>query len=158
MNPVKPTGIFTLPNIFVGALVGMILILLLSNTNVFLAKMGFETKTTLKASLVKSEMQLEELAKVNQKNAEELKLERKRTEQLTKALTELTEAKKKAEVTVLKMRTAKVNKSRPIIERLEARKVVTETHITVHREDADALSLVQIEHLHEVYNKLFPRT
>lgn len=149
-------GFITPQTIFLFILVGLLAIFLFSNTNVILSKMGFETTTTLKSQLTKTQGEVSKLVEVNKSNVEELKLERKQNEELKKQLKQLDEVKEKAKDKINEINVRKTKKMAPLMVSLESKEVITKDTITLPRYEIDQLSSIKIDQIHEVFNTLFP--
>ena len=136
-------------------LIGFVGIIILSNTNVLLTKMGFETTTSLKAQLVSTSNDLEQVTRVNSQNLLNLEMERENTKVLKEQLQELQELKSKASESVTQASVRKANKTSKAVSTIIAKTVETKDTITLPKEEVEQLSRANIDQLHEVYASLF---
>lgn len=136
-------------------LIGFVGIIILSNTNVLLTKMGFETTTSLKAQLVSASNDLEQVTRVNSQNLLNLEMERENTKVLKEQLQELQELKSKASEVVVQAGVRKANKTSKAVSTIAAKTVETKDTITLPKEEVEQLSRANIDQLHEVYASLF---
>lgn len=144
--------------IFISIFVGIIAIFIFFNFNTILSKFGFETTTTLKALLVKSQEDLKRATEINKdlnntidrlKNSNKNKLE-----SVTGFYKEKEELSKKA----LNISKRKSSKDRELIKNLEGKITKTKDTITISVAEYNELSKSNINILNETYDSFFNDT
>ena len=130
-------------------------VFLFSNSNVILSKLGFETTTTLKANLVKTEGALHSAVTINDglvKTVDKvINNSIKKEEVLVESFVEREQVKQ----TVATVNKTKTNKVKEVVRVLEQETKITDTVITIPAAEYNKASEANIDSLHDAFDKLF---
>ena len=128
------------------------------NSNTILEKFGFETRTSIKAELTKTQGQLTQAQDSNKDLVQKIKeLERVKKEH-EQAIIDYEEEKKQANKTIEEIKNKKKENSKKATENLNSKTQVTDTTITVPKQDYDEASRENIRAIHEAFNSFFPES
>ena len=144
----------SLSTILIGCFVAIFAVFLFSNTSVILSKLGFETATTLKAELTKSQAELTRAKEVNTQLTEELKKTKELYEQTQKAVTELNKETVKVQKQTDEIQKTRTEKKKQTVNDLEKKTVTTDTTITIPIEEYNTLSAANIDSIHSAFETL----
>lgn len=149
------TRLFNLPTMFVLGMVGLIAFVLLTNSDTVLSKFGFETTSTLKAELARTQAELDRLAKVNQELIDSIE-EIKRTQQAQiEALSNFykeEESKKTATVQIVETKQTKI---KDLNKKVAAKTKSTKDTVTLPTQELNNISETNISALIETKALLF---
>jgi hypothetical protein len=150
--PVKKS--FSLTGVFISIFIIIIAIFIFSNTNVILSKFGFETTTTLKGELVRTQQELARLAELNNSlNKTILENDRIHQEEIL-TLESMYKEKEVVKKTVSSTIEKRKEKANPIQKKLNDKTVTTDTTITVPIEEYNKLSEQNIDSIHSAFESL----
>lgn len=147
--------VFSISGVFILIFITLIGVFIIFNSNVILSKLGFETTTTLKAELVRTQEELKTAKKINDDLNKTIENLRVTHENEIESIKEFYKEKEKARNAVLTISKKKESKNRAIIRELESKITTTEVTISIPIEEYNKLSESNIEFIHEAYDLLF---
>lgn len=155
MNPnFRTSGLSMQARVFLLILLSLIAIFVVSNTSVILSRLGFETTTSLKAELVKTQSDLQRTMQINEEKDMQLLKERAMSKSLTEQLEKLNNDVLKAKEYVDKVQVEKSNKSKVIISKVKSLQVTNDNTVQLPKSEIDQLSAINIDQVTEVFNNL----
>lgn len=151
------TKILTTPVVFLAILVSILSLFLIYNSDTILTRLGFETKTNLKAQVVSLKKDLETAENVNKKLIDDLNSLEKQLKTNQETISNFYKEEKRIATKVSVIKEAKVIKEKQIEKNIEEKKIVDEENntITLPLKEVNEHSFIQITTLNEVYNELF---
>lgn len=160
MIPFKPViaSMFSSTYVLLFILLGLLAIYLIPNYTTVLSAMGFETKSSLRASLATVKSELDDAVNLNHQNNKELSLERITNEKIQAEIATLTKKQVKAQAVVTSFKEKKTQKDAPAVQRLKDKTVTTADTVTLPIAELNTLSASNIEQVHDVFDTLFPPT
>lgn len=153
MNPIALLSGSKLSAMFVAAFVAVIGIFVVSNSEVILTSLGFQTKTSMAADIGKLNAEVKRLTDTNENLVKELEEAKRITDIITAEVTQLEGTKVKV-VTVVDH--IKENKAKQIAAALEALKASTSAqnqNAQQHMDMKQKIATETIKSLHEAYAK-----
>ena len=151
-----PRSPVSMRTVFIGIMALIIAVFVYSNVNIIMTALGFQTTTTLKSELTKSEANVGVLKDVNAKNAASLDIERKNSAEVNSQIARVSESKARAQQKVFDINVRKAEISAPIIETVNQKVVETATTITLPKAEIDKLSEANIDQIQQAFDELFP--
>ena len=149
------TRLFNLPTMFVLGMVGLIAFVLLTNSDTVLSKFGFETTSTLKAELARTQSELDRLAKVNQELIDSIE-EIKRTQQAQiEALSNFYKEEESKKTATIQIVETKQTKIKDLNKKVAAKTKSTKDTVTLPTQDLNSISETNISALIETKAMLF---
>lgn len=145
--------VFTLTGTFIIIFASIFAIFLIFNSNVILSKFGFETTTTLKSELTKSQKDLERLADINRSNMDTLDTVTKTHKKEVELIETYIKDKDIVTSKVTKIISDRKTESKPIETIVNEKITVTDTTIVLPLEEYNKLSEKNIEALHKAYEE-----
>lgn len=130
-------------------------VFLFSNSNIILSKFGFETTTTLKSELTKTQGQLDTAVDTNQNLNKTIDKVIDNGAKKEEALVESFKEREKVKDTVAKVNNTKAEKVKKVNEVLDKGTVVEQDVIKIPKAEYDKASEANIDAINEAYNKLF---
>ncbi|EKD89536.1 MAG: hypothetical protein ACD_33C00045G0003 [uncultured bacterium] len=168
--------LLSLPGIFIMVLVGILLVIIVPNTDTILSKLGFETKSVLVAKLATADANLVKMKEVNDglnntitnlksTHIKEINAVSNLCTNKEKVSTKVAVIKNQKDINVAKVITEIEKKT--IIKKKETKTIITDDNIKIHStietdtitlpiEELNKLSSINISSLNDVYNELFP--
>ncbi len=141
--------------IFIGMFVLVFAVFLFSNANVILSKLGFETTTTLKAALTKSQADLETATRINIRLKDKL-IDLERENQIQHTAIREYQNERLAVVKVIETVKVKYLPSKDkLSKKLDAETVISDKTIDIPLKELNQLSEINIDTINEVYSSLF---
>lgn len=153
MNPIALLSGSKLSAMFIAAFVAVIGIFVVSNSEVILTSLGFQTKTSMAADIGKLNAEVKRLTDTNENLVKELEEAKRIADIITAEVTQLEGTKVKV-VTVVDH--IKENKAKQIAAALEALKASTSAqnqNAQQHMEMKQKIATETIKSLHEAYAK-----
>lgn len=142
--------------VFLGILFFIVAVFLFSNVDNLMTRMGFETKSVVKAQLAKTTEQLKAVIETNNNTQKELELQIKAREAVEIDLTAL---RAKQVVSAKVVTTSKAVLSKKVstaLQRIQTTKIVSPPGVTsIVTKDMDEVARADIESIHLTYKKLF---
>jgi predicted nuclease with TOPRIM domain len=133
----------------------LFLLIIVPNTGTILTKLGFETTTSLKAELVKTQEQLKRLHEINtQLNNDIVQLTEEYEEQ-KKAISEVKTESSMTDNTTENIAIVKKERDRLPTKTLKKKAKSTSTTIVLPKAEIDQLSANNIDAINQVYDELF---
>ena len=149
------TRLFNLPTMFVLGMVGLIAFVLLTNSDTVLSKFGFETTSTLKAELARTQSELDRLAKVNQELIDSIE-EIKRTQQAQiEALSNFYKEEESKKTATIQIVETKQTKIKDLNKKVAAKTKSTKDTVTLPTQELNNISETNISALIETKAMLF---
>lgn len=150
--------VFSMTGVFLMIFAFIIGGFLFYNSNTILEKFGFETRTSIKAELTKTQEQLTQAQDTNKELVQKIKeLERVKKEH-EQAIIDYEAEKKQTNKTIEEIKTKKKENSKKATENLDNKTQVTDTTITVPKQDYDDASRENIRAIHTALQSLFPES
>jgi uncharacterized membrane protein YgaE (UPF0421/DUF939 family) len=147
--------LFSTTGIFISILIAIVAVFIFFNSNVILSKFGFETTTTLKAELVRTQEELKKAKEINDNLNKTIENLKNIHENEVKTIVEFYKEKEIAKDTITTISKKKEIRDREIIKKIDEKLSQTETTITVPIIEYNQLSESNIDALNEVYNSFF---
>lgn len=147
--------LFSTSGVFLLIFAAIISIFIFFNSNIILSKFGFETTTTLKSELTRTQSELEQLKSINNDLNNNIKLVEDRYKKQLLAITTLQEEKIAMENkvnTIVKTYTTTKNK---LNKDIKVKVQESPTDITLPIEEINQLSVNNISAINTVYSELF---
>lgn len=142
-------------------LIGIVAVILFSGYDVLVGKLGFETKTSLRAELVTVKSDLQRTTQANETLQKDLQRVRLEYKEAQATLTKLQETKTVIQDTVVAVKAERNNQVRKPIPKLIASKITSPAKPLV-AQDTDTekkqTSRANIQALHVLHADLFPTT
>lgn len=150
--------VFSMTGVFLMIFAVIIGSFLFFNSNTILEKFGFETRTSIKAELTKTQGQLTQAQDTNKELVDKIKeLERVKKEH-EQAIIDYEIQKAKDKKTIDDILTKKKENSKKATQNLDNKTQITDTTITVPKQDYDDASRENIRAIHAVFDSLFPES
>lgn len=150
--------VFSMTGVFLMIFAVIIGSFLFFNSNTILEKFGFETRTSIKAELTKTQGQLTQAQDTNKELVDKIKeLERVKKEH-EQAIIDYETQKAKDKKTIDDILTKKKENSKKATQNLDNKTQITDTTITVPKQDYDDASRENIRAIHAVFDSLFPES
>lgn len=146
----------TVGRVFVILLAVIFGTLLWSNSDTILTRLGMETKTTLSKKVGELNQTVHTLEWMNADNVREIERLKEDNERLLKALKELEVERTKIEDKANKVQKDLKDKTAQLKDKILKEQKLTETTLTLPRQEVEQLSHANISALHSAYNELFP--
>ena len=150
--------VFSMTGVFLMIFAVIIGSFLFFNSNTILEKFGFETRTSIKAELTKTQGQLTQAQDTNKELVDKIKeLERVKKEH-EQAIIDYETQKAKDKKTIDDILTKKKENSKKATQNLDNKTQITDTTITVPKQDYDDASRENIRAIHAAFDSLFPES
>lgn len=143
--------VFKLSGVFIMFFAFIILTIIIGNSNLILTKLGFETTTTLKSQLTKSEDQVAQIADANKSTVDTLKTVEKINQQQLDAISGYYKEKELANKKITAIKVDAEIKRKVVNAKLDKSTVKTKTTITYNIEEYNASSSINIIMLNTAY-------
>ena len=130
-------------------------VFLFSNSNIILSKFGFETTTTLKSDLTKTQGELATAAGINNNLNKTLDKVTDNAARKEEAVVESFEERAAVKETIAVIKKTKAEKTKDLNHVLDTQTAVTPTVTTLPTVEYNKASEANIDSVNEAYNKLF---
>lgn len=147
--------VFTATGIFISIFLAIIAIFIFSNSNVILSKFGFETTTTLKAELTRTQEELKRAKEINDNLNNTIETLKSANKDKIDSVIGFYKEKEAAKDAIIIISKKKEVRDRETIKNLEQKTTKTETTITIPIAEYNKLSESNIDTLNEVYDSFF---
>lgn len=147
---------FNLTTMFLGAMLLLISLFVLFNSDTVLSRFGFETKTNLKAQVVSTKKDLNAVLMANAESEETARDQRQIQGVILDTVVKVAEEKARVAEVVGESKTSVRKTTQPVVDKVKKENPPTSTSTTISKEDANQVSVIVIESLHSVYDDLFP--